>query len=70
MTTFPSPKKKKKKKKKKRKMKKTTFPCSNGIDLHIMISKSNNWSTLDSAIFTCTCKRSRVPVKLYYIKSH
>ena len=35
MTTFPSPKKKKK----------TKFPCSNGIDLHIMISKSNNWST-------------------------
>ena len=60
MTTFPSQKKKKK----------TTFPCSNGFDLHIMISKSNNWSTLNSAIFTCTCKRSRVLVKLYYIKSH
>ena len=59
MTTFPSQKKKK-----------TTFPCSNGFDLHIMISKSNNWSTLNSAIFTCTCKRSRVLVKLYYIKSH
>ena len=29
----------------KKKEKKTTFPCSNGIDLHIMISKSNNWST-------------------------